>query len=126
MPVMPRRKLPLVSPLAVLCVAQFVLQLDFTVVNIALETIRGELHFSAVGLQWIVTGYGLTYGSLLLFGGRLGDRVGRRRLLIFGLTLFAASSAACAAAQSPALLVGARVVQGVAAALVAPMVLARL
>ena len=59
------------SPLLLLCVAQFVLQLDFSIVNIALRTIAGELHFSAVSLQWVVTGYALSFGSLLLLGGRL-------------------------------------------------------
>jgi MFS family permease len=123
---MKARRRWVISPLFVLCVAQFVLQLDFSVVNIALKTIQGELHFSAVGLQWVITGYGLTYGSLLLFGGRVGDRVGRRRMLIFGLALFAASSAACAVAGSPLLLVAPRMVQGLSAALVAPAVLALL
>jgi EmrB/QacA subfamily drug resistance transporter len=110
----------------VLCTAQFVLQLDFSIVNIALRTIQGELHFGAASLQWVVSGYALTFGSLLLLGGRLGDRLGRRRLLIWGLWLFGASSVACGLAQSPGMLVVARFVQGVGAAMMAPTILATL
>ncbi|CAB4937987.1 unannotated protein [freshwater metagenome] len=116
----------LVTPLAVLCIAQFMLQLDYAIVNVALKPIQTDVGFSDVGLQWVVTGYALTFGSLLLLGGRLGDRTGRRRLLLFGLLVFGAASAVCAVAQSPAMLVGGRLVQGVGAALVAPMVLAML
>jgi hypothetical protein len=65
-------------PLALICAAQFVLQLDFSIVNIALPSIQAELHVTAASLQWIITGYALTYGSLLLTGGRIGDLAGRR------------------------------------------------
>lgn len=104
--------------------AQFVLQLDFSIVNVALPTIQRELHFAAADLQWIVTGYALTFGSLLLFGGRLGDRVGRRRLLMGGLVLFAVTSLSAGLAQTPLALVISRFAQGASAAMVAPMALA--
>src|ERR1700733_4388092 len=65
--------------MTVICAAQFVLQLDFSIVNVALPTIQRELHMAAAQLQWIVTGYALTFGSLLLAGGRLADLLGRRR-----------------------------------------------
>ena len=114
------------SPLLLLCVAQFVLQLDFSIVNIALRTIASELGFSAAGLQWVVTGYALSFGSLLLLGGRLGDVLGRRRLLLTGLWVFGAASVVCGLATSPVMLVAARFVQGVGAALMAPTIIAML
>src|SRR6266851_4577736 len=80
------------SALALVCAAQFVLQLDFSIVNVALPTIQRQLHFTAAHLQWIVTGYALTFGSLLLLGGRAGDLIGHRRLLLVGLSLFGVSS----------------------------------
>lgn len=110
--------------LAVLCVIQLVLQLDFSIVNIALQTIGKELGFAPAALPWVITGYALTFGSLLLVGGRLGDVFGRRRLLAIGLTVFALASLACGAAPSPAVLIAARLVQGAGAALLAPTVLA--
>jgi MFS family permease len=67
--------------LGLVVAAQFVLQLDFSIVNVALPTIKRELDFAPADLQWIVTGYALTFGSLLLFGGRVGDLVGHRRVL---------------------------------------------
>ena len=67
--------------LALICATQFVLQLDFSIVNVALPTIQRDLSMAAAQLQWIVTGYALTFGSLLLAGGRLADFVGRRRML---------------------------------------------
>ena len=70
-----------------ICAAQFVLQLDFSIVNVALPTIQRDLDMPAAQLQWIVTGYALTFGSLLLAGGRLADLVGRRRLLALGLSI---------------------------------------
>lgn len=86
--------------LALVVAAQFVLQLDFSIVNVALPTIQQQLHFTPADLQWIVTGYALTFGSLLLFGGRLGDVVGRRTLLITGLVLFGVTSLSAGLAQS--------------------------
>jgi MFS family permease len=78
--------------MTMICAAQFVLQLDFSIVNVALPTIQRELSMAAAQLQWIVTGYALTFGSLLLVGGRLADIFGRRRLLGAGLVLFALAS----------------------------------
>jgi MFS family permease len=109
--------------LAVLCAIQLVLQLDFSIVNIALQSIGKDLGTGAATLQWVITGYALTFGSLLLAGGRLGDVFGRRRLLAAGLAVFALASLACGAAPGPAVLIAARLVQGVGAALLAPAVL---
>ena len=96
-----------------ICAAQFVLQLDFSIVNVALPTIQRELGMAATDLQWVVTGYALTFGSLLLAGGRLADLLGRR-LLAAGLVLFGVASLACGLAQWPVMLIIARVVQGAA------------
>lgn len=106
--------------------AQFVLQLDLAIINVALPTVQRELGFSPAGLQWVVTGYALTFGSLLLFGGRLGDRVGHRRALIAGLVVFGLSSVSGGLAMSPSMLVASRLIQGVGAASVAPAALALL
>jgi len=127
---------PVVLPLAgvrgaalattVICAVQFVLQLDFSVVNVALPTIQRELGMAAAQLQWIVTGYALTFGSLLLAGGRLADLLGRRRLLTTGLVLFALASLACGLARWPVMLITARVIQGAAGAMVSPAALSLL
>lgn len=110
----------------VICAAQFVLQLDFSIVNVALNTIQRELGMAPAELQWIVTGYALTFGSLLLAGGRLADLLGRRRLLVIGLILFAVASLACGLAQWPVMLIVSRMVQGAAAALASPAALSLL
>ncbi|HTZ92014.1 MAG TPA: MFS transporter [Streptosporangiaceae bacterium] len=112
--------------LTLICAAQFVLQLDFSIVNVALPRIQADLHMAAAQLQWIVTGYALTFGSLLLAGGRLADLLGRRRLLSAGLVLFAVASLACGLAQWPLMLIVARIVQGAAGALVSPAALSLL
>jgi EmrB/QacA subfamily drug resistance transporter len=109
-----------------ICGAQFVLQLDFSIVNVALPTIQRELHMPAAELQWIVTGYALTFGSLLLAGGRLADLLGRRRLLALGLIVFALASLACGLAQWPVLLIAGRLVQGAAGAMISPAALSLL
>ncbi|MBV8317446.1 MAG: MFS transporter [Planctomycetaceae bacterium] len=111
-------------PLFLVSAAQFVLQLDFSIVNIALPTIQRELGFAPADLQWIVTGYAMTFGSLLLLGGRLGDLGGRRRLLLTGLAAFGVTSLAAGLAQDPLWLIASRVAQGASAALVAPAALA--
>ncbi|HEY7261304.1 MAG TPA: MFS transporter [Trebonia sp.] len=111
---------------AVVCAAQFVLQLDFSIVNVALNTIQRELNMAPAELQWIVTGYALTFGSLLLAGGRLADLLGRRRLLAIGLLLFAVASLGCGLARWPLMLIVARMVQGAAAALASPAALSLL
>jgi MFS family permease len=104
--------------------AQFTLQLDFSIVNVALATIQREFGVSGVDLQWIVTGYALPFGSLLLLGGRAGDLTGHRRLLVTGLGLFGVTSLAAGLAPGAGVLIGARFAQGASAALVAPMTLA--
>jgi EmrB/QacA subfamily drug resistance transporter len=109
-----------------ICAAQFVLQLDFSIVNVALPTIQRDLGMPAAELQWIVTGYALTFGSLLLAGGRLADLLGRRRLLVAGLVLFALASVACGLAEWPVMLIVARIVQGAAGAMVSPAALSLL
>ncbi len=116
----------IVTALGLACAAQFVLQLDFSIVNVALPTIERELAFAPAELQWIVTGYALTFGSLLLLGGRAGDLVGRRRLLEVGLGVFGIASLTCGLSFSAPMLIGARLVQGGAAALVSPSALALL
>src|ERR1700722_957984 len=104
--------------------AQFTLQLDFSIVNVALATIQREFGVSAVDLQWIVTGYALPFGALLLLGGRLGDLTGHRRLLIGGLGLFGLTSLLAGLAPDSGVLIAARFAQGASAALVAPLALA--
>src|ERR1700677_2418083 len=86
--------------LGLVVAAQFVLQLDFSIVNVALPTIKRELDFAPADLQWIVTGYALTFGSLLLFGGRVGDLVGHRRVLLIGLGAFGITSLAAGLAAA--------------------------
>lgn len=110
----------------VICAAQFVLQLDFSIVNVAVNTIQRDLHMASAELQWIVTGYALTFGSLLLAGGRLADRLGRRRMLAAGLVLFAVASLGCGLARWPVMLIVARMVQGAAGALASPAALSLL
>jgi EmrB/QacA subfamily drug resistance transporter len=115
-----------ITGLGLLCAAQFVLQLDLSIVNVALPTIQRELGFAAANLQWVVTGYALTFGSLLLLGGRAGDSLGRRRFLQVGLTFFALASLTCGLALSPLMLIISRMVQGAGAAFVSPSALALL
>lgn len=112
--------------LIVVCAAQFVLQLDFSVVNVALPSIRGGLGFSDSDLQWIVTGYALTFGALLLFGGRAGDLFGQRRMLLLGLVVFGVGSIGGGLAPTPEALIAARFVQGAAGALISPAALSSL
>jgi EmrB/QacA subfamily drug resistance transporter len=112
--------------LALVCTAMFVLQLDFSIVNVALPTIQRELEFTPSELQWVVTGYAMTFGSLLLLGGRAGDLVGRRRLLVVGLVVFGAASLTSGLAQSSLMLVASRVVQGAGGAMVSPAALSLL
>ena len=85
----------------VLCVAQFVVVLDATIITTALPAIRQALGFTDAGLQWVFTAYALVFGGLLIFGGRVADVVGRRRTFLIGLVLFTAASAGCALAGPP-------------------------
>ncbi|WJV48124.1 MFS transporter [Streptomyces flavofungini] len=105
------------------CAAQFMVVLDVSVVNVALPSIQSALGFSAAGLQWVVGGYALVFAGFLLLGGRLADVYGRRRVFLWGLALFAASSLVGGLASTPGLLVGMRVVQGLGAAVLAPATL---
>src|SRR5689334_14526997 len=91
--------------LAVLALVQFMLILDITVVNVALPHIQQSPHFSEAGLAWVVDGYVLAAGGLLLLGGRLADIVGRRKIFLMGVALFAAASLSCGLAQSDNMLV---------------------
>jgi EmrB/QacA subfamily drug resistance transporter len=106
--------------LALLGLIQFMLVLDVTVVNVALPRIQHDLGFTHAGLAWVVNGYVLVAGGLLLLGGRMADVLGRRRLFLLGVGLFAAASAVCGAAVDPGMLVAARFVQGAGEALAAP------
>ncbi|MCW2825278.1 MAG: transporter [Aeromicrobium sp.] len=112
--------------LAVIALAQLIVVLDATIVNIALPTAQEALGFSNDNRQWIVTGYALAFGSLLLLGGRLSDLVGRKPMFVTGLIGFAVASAVGGAAQNFEMLVGARVAQGVFGALLAPAALSLL
>ena len=112
--------------LAVLGIAQLMVILDSTIVNIALPTAQHALGFSNADRQWIVTAYSLAFGSLLLLGGRIGDMIGRKRALVTGLVGFAVASAIGGASVNFAMLVIARTVQGAFGALLAPSVLALL
>jgi EmrB/QacA subfamily drug resistance transporter len=106
--------------LAVLGLIQFMLVLDITVVNVALPRIQDDLGFSQSGLAWVVDGYVLMAGGLLLLGGRLADILGRRRVFLLGVAIFAVASATCGAAVDPGMLVASRFLQGAGEALAAP------
>jgi EmrB/QacA subfamily drug resistance transporter len=106
--------------LGVLGLIQFMLILDVTVVNVALPKIQGDLGFSEAGLAWVVNGYILMAGGFLLLGGRLADILGRRRLFLLGVAVFAIASASCGAAVDPGMLVASRFLQGAGEALAAP------
>lgn len=109
--------------LGVLCLVQFMLVLDMTVVNVALPRIQNDLGFTSAGLAWVVNGYVLMAGGLLLLGGRLGDLFGRRRFFMIGVTVFGLASIVSGAAQAPAMLLAGRFAQGVGEALAAPAAL---
>jgi EmrB/QacA subfamily drug resistance transporter len=112
--------------LAVILTCQLMAVLDATVVNVALPKIQGGLHFSSTGLSWVINAYALTLGGLLLLGGRAGDVLGRRRVFIAGLALFTAASAFGGLATSAGMLIAARAIQGVGAAIAIPNTLALL
>ena len=109
--------------LALLCLAAFLDVVDITIVNVALPSIREDLAFSVQNLQWVASGYLLTYGGFLLLGGRAADLLGRRRVLIAGTSLFGLSSLVCALAGSEGVIVGGRLAQGIGAALMTPAAL---
>jgi EmrB/QacA subfamily drug resistance transporter len=109
--------------LALLCVAQFVVVLDASIVNVALPTIGSALDFSQGNLSWVVNAYVLTFGGFLLLGGRMADLLGRRRVFMGGLILFAVASLAGGLASTDAQLIAARAVQGLGAAILSPAAL---
>ncbi|MBR7830823.1 MFS transporter [Actinospica sp. MGRD01-02] len=109
--------------LIVLLTGVFMALLDFFIVNVALPDTQHDLHASSAGIQWVVAGYGLALASALVTGGRLGDLFGRKRMFVLGLLVFAAASAACGLAPNPGVLIGARVAQGIGAALFMPQIL---
>ncbi|HLH65724.1 MAG TPA: MFS transporter [Solirubrobacteraceae bacterium] len=116
-----------VSPwlvLVIACLAQFMVVLDATVVNIALPSVQRGLHFSIANLQWVVNGYSLIFGGFLLLGGRAADLLGRRRLFVTGVILFSAASLLNGLAQTSGMLIAGRGLQGLGGALVSPAALA--
>jgi EmrB/QacA subfamily drug resistance transporter len=114
------------SLLLVLAMAQFMVVLDFTIVNVALPSIQDGLHVATTTLQWLLSGYAVAFGGFLLLGGRLADVFGRARLFRIGLVVFVVASMAGGLAVEPVLLIASRVVQGVGAAMLAPAGLALL
>jgi EmrB/QacA subfamily drug resistance transporter len=112
--------------LALLCLAGFLDVIDTTIVNVALPSIKGPLHFSVQSLQWTVSGYLLTYGGFLLLGGRAADLLGRRRMLVAGTSLFGISSLIAGLAGSEGMLIAARLTQGLGAAMMTPAALSTL
>jgi EmrB/QacA subfamily drug resistance transporter len=126
--VTPATGAPLSDPLrwkslALLCTAFFMVILDVAILGVALPSIQADLGFAGGDLQWVATAYSLTFGGLLLLGGRAGDLLGRRRVFVVGTVLFTAASAMCAVAWAPGVLIGARAVQGVGAAVLTPAAL---
>src|SRR4051812_13783246 len=97
--------------------------LDVSIVNVALPTIGAKLHFSEGNLQWVVTAYALTFGGFLLLGGRAADYLGRRRVFMVGLVLFTIASLVCGLSNSEGMLIAARAVQGLGAAIISPATL---
>ncbi len=108
---------------ALLAVSFFMTIIDLTIVNVSLPTIGRDLHFSATSLQWVVTAYALTFGGFMLLGGRAADLLGRRRMLMVGLSLFTAASLGAALSTGEVSLIAARAVQGLGAAIMLPAAL---
>src|SRR5580692_11253501 len=109
--------------LALIVTAQFMVVLDVAIVNVALPTIKTDLHFSQESLQWVITSYSILFGGVLLLGGRMADLLGRRRLFVTGLALFTASSLLDGLAWSEGSLIAFRALQGLGAALLSPAAL---
>src|SRR5205809_4049166 len=114
------------SALALIVTAQFMVILDVAIVNVALPSIKSDLGFSQTNLQWVISAYAILFGGVLLLGGRLADLLGRRRLFVAGLALFAASSLLCGLAWSEGSLIAFRALQGLGGALLAPAALSLL
>src|SRR5436190_18455737 len=98
--------------LVLICLAQFMVILDATIVNVALPSIQKDLDLSEANLQWVINAYTLVFGGFLLLGGRLGDLLGRKRLFLIGLVIFTAASLMNGLAQSEGMLIGFRALQG--------------
>src|SRR5438270_11486002 len=109
--------------LAAVSFGLFMIMLDNTVVNVALPSMARSLHVDQAGLEWVVVGYALTFATFMLTGGKLADLYGRRRLFVVGLAVFTGASLACGLAPNASFLIGARVVQGVGAAIMNPATL---
>ena len=109
--------------LALLCSAYFMVILDVSIVNVALPSIQEDLHFAQGDLQWVLSAYALTFGGFLLLGGRTADLLGRRRVFMSGVALFTAASLLCGLSTSEGMLIGARAVQGLGAAILSPAAL---
>src|SRR5213596_5006 len=109
--------------LVLICLAQFMVILDATVVNVALPSIQQDLGLSEANLQWIINAYTLVFGGFLLLGGRAGDLVGRKRLFLVGLAIFTTASLLNGLAVSSGMLIGCRALQGLGAALISPAAL---
>src|SRR3954470_10300184 len=110
--------------LGVLCLGQLMMVLDATIVNVALPSIQHDLHFSQSSLTWVIDGYLITFGGLLLLAGRLGDLVGRKRVFLTGLVLFTAASVLCGIATSQGMLIAFRLLQGAGGAVASAVILA--
>ena len=109
--------------LTAICVAQFMVVLDIAVVNVALPSIKNDLHFTNESLQWVLTAYAIFFGGFLLLGGRLSDLIGRRRVFMTGLVIFSAASLMCGLAWSEASLIVFRAIQGFGGAMLSPAAL---
>src|SRR5436190_7223851 len=109
--------------LVLICIAQFMVVLDATIVNVALPSIQTDLHLSDSSLQWVINAYTLVFGGFLLLGGRLGDLLGRKRLFLVGLVIFTGGSLLGGLATGETMLIGARALQGLGAALISPAAL---
>jgi EmrB/QacA subfamily drug resistance transporter len=121
-PELSRRRRLLV--LAVCCSSLFIVGLDVTVLNVALPSIQHDLHFTQGNLTWVLNGYLITFGGFLLLAGRFGDLVGRKKVFLSGLVLFVAASMLCGLASSQAMLIGARLIQGIGGAIASSVILA--
>ncbi|MDQ1371077.1 MAG: hypothetical protein QOF20_3430, partial [Acidimicrobiaceae bacterium] len=111
------------AALALILTAAFMVVLDFSIVNVALADIERALHVDATAVQWVITAYAITFGGLLVLGGRVGDLWGRRRMFVVGLVVFSVASLTGGLAGNLPMLVAARALQGVGAAIVAPAAL---
>src|SRR6478672_3397562 len=109
--------------LIVLCLGDLMIVLDTTIVNVALPSIRDDLGFTETSLAWVVNAYLVTFGGVLLLGGRLGDLFGQRKLFLTGIAVFTAASVACGVSTTQGMLIGARAVQGVGGAIVSAVAL---